>query len=197
MRKMSQKQQGFTLLELVVVVALLGLVTSLAAEYMVDKTSQARIDDTDQRRQTVRSALEAYFRANGDFPATLDLLVDSSNPFILDVSFETCDDSGSPKQVAVYRDGWGNGYNADPSTACSDSTFKDFGWAYTYDAAAPKLYSNGLDGATQYPTGDYPVTTGTFATASAAELVMVTSGATATVSCMQGSSSVPISNCIP
>ena len=50
-------EQGFTLLELLMVVAVLALVTSLATEYVVGKSNQARANATKERLQAIRYAI--------------------------------------------------------------------------------------------------------------------------------------------
>lgn len=199
------KQSGFTLLELVVVVALLGLVTSLATNYVVEETEQSRVLDTDIRRDAIRNAINSYYLNNSNsFPDNLSDLVDSSKagyPYLLDVDFEECDDSGTTKRIAVFRDGWGNGFNSDPDTSCSAPTFVNFGWDYAKSDSSvsnqPSLYSKGLDGVSKYPDVDYPITSDTFAGAASAVLAIAVSGANSTISCKQGASDVSFAKCLP
>jgi len=200
-----KNQTGFTLLELVVVVAILGLVTSMATTYVVEQATQNRIADTDSRRDVLREAINRYYLQNGNtFPANLVDLVDATKPgypYLLEVDFEECDDSGAVKSIPVYRDGWGNGYNLDSSTSCTDSVFTNFGWEYVPSdvnvAGEPSLYSKGLDGASKYPNVDFPITTAAFAGAGAAALEITASGATSTITCKQSGSSVSMALCLP
>lgn len=57
MKNVVKKQHGFTLLELVVVVAVLGLITSLATEFVVDGSNQQRYDNTRQKVVKIRQAI--------------------------------------------------------------------------------------------------------------------------------------------
>ena len=144
MTNVVKKQHGFTLLELVVVVAVLGLITSLATEFVVNDANQARYDLTKERRDNYRIALSAYYDDCGNYPVHLDWLVDKSKlgtnacgtsnddwdgPYILDVDFEN--------GVPTYRDGWGNA-----STALAS----DYGWKYTPYSTSAALATYGLDG---------------------------------------------------
>lgn len=149
MKNVVNKQHGFTLLELVVVVAVMGLIASLATEFVVHESNQARYDLTKERRGNIREALTEFYDDCAQFPANLDWLVAKSNldsssdcgtanadwagPYILDVDFEL--------GIPVYRDGWGN----------NNPTYSaDFGWKYDRNIAGSDssvaLATFGLDG---------------------------------------------------
>jgi prepilin-type N-terminal cleavage/methylation domain-containing protein len=53
----KKKQTGFTLLELIVVISLLGLVTSLASDFVINETNQQRLNTTKQRMEQIRYAI--------------------------------------------------------------------------------------------------------------------------------------------
>lgn len=53
----KKKQGGFTLLELVVVVAVLGLITNLATEYVALNSNQQRFDTTKERLEEIKYAI--------------------------------------------------------------------------------------------------------------------------------------------
>lgn len=53
----SKKQDGFTLLELVVVVAVLGLIANLATEFVAQNTNQERFEATKARQAMIREAI--------------------------------------------------------------------------------------------------------------------------------------------
>ncbi len=215
MKNVVNKQHGFTLLELVVVVAVMGLIASLATEFVVHESNQARYDLTKERRDNIRAALSNYYDDCSDFPDHLDWLVlkskvdaisntecgnasneNWSGPYILDVDFE----AGAP----VYRDGWGN--NA-PSLSA------DFGWKFQSSAASVALSTFGLDGSVGTVSGNtsseykYELDEGegyTLLTAPVSGsyyLISVASGAVNVLSCREGAAStaastVSMSNCI-
>lgn len=55
--KINKQQSGFTLLELIVVISIIGLITSLATDFMVNETNQNRYNLTQQRLQQIRYAI--------------------------------------------------------------------------------------------------------------------------------------------
>lgn len=164
MNSVVKKQHGFTLLELVVVVAVMGLIASLATEFVVQDSNQSRHEETKERISEIRSAVTNYFSDCNSFPNDLTDLIDTdsvaarcndgddswSGPYIFNVDYEHCKDSdgnnltGYPR--LVYRDGWGTGF----CEAAMIPGFANFGWNYEsdgYDSAYPVLQSYGLDGA--------------------------------------------------
>ncbi len=147
MTRVCKTQHGFTLLELVVVVAVLGLITSLVTELLVLNANQQRFEETKKRRVVIRDAIHRYFQhCNEEFPGSLKALVvdpgaaecsEWKGPYLLDVNFE----SGTP----VYRDAWGN------VNSVSSVDASNYGWLYNKDGAASTavvtLQTVGLDGA--------------------------------------------------
>lgn len=60
---------GFTLVELVVVVLVLGILAAVAAPKMFDTYSDARVSATRQSLSVVRDSLELYRAKNESYPA--------------------------------------------------------------------------------------------------------------------------------
>ena len=68
MKNVVKKQHGFTLLELVVVVAVMGLIASLATEFVVQDSNQERYEKTAAKVKTIREALigQPNLSSNGE-----------------------------------------------------------------------------------------------------------------------------------
>ena len=72
----KRSQQGFTLLELIVVVAVIGILATIAMPKMKDfprRASEAALK-TDLR--VMRDAIDQYFGDKGHYPSSLDALVE-------------------------------------------------------------------------------------------------------------------------
>lgn len=65
-----RSRAGFTLVELVVVVLILGIIAAVAAPRMFDVASDARLHTTMESLNVVRDAIELYHARNGSFPGT-------------------------------------------------------------------------------------------------------------------------------
>jgi len=68
--KPSRKpQNGFTLVELVVVILVLGIIAAVAAPKLFDTATNARINSTKQSLVVLRDSIELYKSTNGSYPA--------------------------------------------------------------------------------------------------------------------------------
>lgn len=82
---LRNRQSGFTLIEVMVVVVILGILASIIVPKIMDKPDQARIVKAQQDIRAIQSALEMYRLDNYAYPTTdqgLDALVQkpSGNP---------------------------------------------------------------------------------------------------------------------
>ena len=70
---MRQKRNGFTLVELVVVVLILGILAAVAAPKLFDTATDARMNGTKQSLSVLRDAVELYKAQNGSYPPAATL----------------------------------------------------------------------------------------------------------------------------
>jgi general secretion pathway protein G len=65
-----QKMRGFTLIEIMVVIVILGILASLIMPKIMSRPEEARIVKTKQDIKAIESALELYRLDNGFYPST-------------------------------------------------------------------------------------------------------------------------------
>ena len=78
---MRNKRSGFSLVELVVVVLILGILAAVAAPRMFDTANDARMNGTKQSLSVIRDAIELYKSQNGSFPPAATMST-ALKPFI-------------------------------------------------------------------------------------------------------------------
>lgn len=100
-RRPPRRAAAFTLLEMMLVVAIMGILMSVAVWNIVGAGDKARIRATEQSIKTIESALKAYKTDKGSFPTTLQALVTSK---LMDDKFKD-----SWKHDIEYRSPGANG----------------------------------------------------------------------------------------
>jgi len=73
--KRIHNKKGFTLIELIVVIAILGILALLAVPRFLVTLENSREGTDEANRRAVASAAQVYFAEEGDFPADVDELV--------------------------------------------------------------------------------------------------------------------------
>lgn len=119
MRPEGAVRRGFTLVELVVVVLILGILAAVAAPRMFDTATEARENSTRQSLAVVRDAIQLYRAQTGAYPDSSSLATDLE-PYL----------SGQFPAVQV-----GENTNADVGDATGQSPITTevsggAGWAY-------------------------------------------------------------------
>lgn len=102
--------KGFTLIEVLVVVFILGILAALVAPKMLGRTDDAKIAETRLQMKNLETALKLYKLDNGLFPTTdqgLEALVikPASEPIPKKYKEE-----GYLEKKKIPKDAWGNPY---------------------------------------------------------------------------------------
>jgi type II secretion system protein G len=72
----GNRHQGFTLVELLLVLLIVALLASLTAPVVTNSVQRARESSLKQSLQVVRKAIDDYYADTGAYPPTLEALVE-------------------------------------------------------------------------------------------------------------------------
>lgn len=74
--KKKGRRPGFMLLELVIVIAVVGIFAAVAVPNLIGMTDEAKVARIKADLATIGTATEMYYVKNGEYPTSLDTLVD-------------------------------------------------------------------------------------------------------------------------
>jgi general secretion pathway protein G len=100
MKYITRKQSGFTMIELLIVIVILGLLASLVFPKMFSKVDSSKRKIAVSQMRMLETSLDTYRLDLGDYPQSLSLLL-ASNEINWDGPY-------LPKKVPL--DPWGNPY---------------------------------------------------------------------------------------
>jgi general secretion pathway protein G len=76
MRQVSKRQGGFTLLELIIVIAIIGILATIAMPALKDMPTRAREAVLKNNLRTLRDVIDQHYGDKGRYPTSLQALVD-------------------------------------------------------------------------------------------------------------------------
>jgi general secretion pathway protein G len=96
------KRSGFTLIEIILVVVIIGILAGIAIPKLGGKSEKAMIAQAQANITALSMAVQEYEIMNGEYPASLDALLDESKggPFMEKKTIPT-DPWGNPYQYAA------------------------------------------------------------------------------------------------
>jgi general secretion pathway protein G len=106
--RMLRRQAGFTLIEVMVVVIILGLLAAIVMPRLVGQTDKARYEQARIQMRILEDALKRYKLENGRFPTTsqgLQALVQQPSS-----GAQNWPQGGYLDKPEVPQDPWGNDY---------------------------------------------------------------------------------------
>ena len=101
----KNRQAGFTLIEVMVVIVILGVLGMIVVPNVFGKLSSAKVDTTKITLKTVSGSLDEYYLNNGKYPSTQEGLQALITPVQGTKNFP---DGGYIKGGKIPTDGWEN-----------------------------------------------------------------------------------------
>lgn len=104
----SRSQRGFTLIEVLVVVFILGILAALVAPKMLGRTDDAKIAQTKLQMKNIETALKLYKLDSGLFPTTdqgLEALITKPSTEPVPMKYK---EDGYLEKNKIPKDAWGN-----------------------------------------------------------------------------------------
>jgi general secretion pathway protein G len=128
MKPLLRNNVGFTLIELMVVIIILGLLAAIVMPRVVGETDRARYEQAKVQMRILEDALKRYKLDNGVYPSTeqgLDSLVRKPSTGVLPRNWP---EGGYLDKTEIPIDPWGNQYiYVSPGLHSPDYDIRSFG----------------------------------------------------------------------
>ena len=126
--KHLNKKSGFTLIEIILVVVIIGILAGIAIPKMGGKSEKAMIAQAKANINSLSMAIQEYEMMNGNYPSSLDGLLDESKggPFM--------------EKKVVPTDPWGTPYTFSAPGSHNTHTF-DLSCTLSFALRRDTIYS--------------------------------------------------------
>jgi general secretion pathway protein G len=99
-KKNKRNEAGFTLIELMVVIVILGILAGLVVPRIMDRPEQARMQKAEVQIESLETACKLFKLDTGSYPSSLDALVSGSGR-----------KGGYLEKGKLPKDPWGNDFS--------------------------------------------------------------------------------------
>jgi general secretion pathway protein G len=106
----TTRNRGFTLIELMVVIVILGVLAAVIAPRIIGRTDEAKVTEAMVQIRNLETALKLYKLDNGDYPSAeqgLEALVTKPSAGVIPRRWR---DKGYLEGRSVPKDPWGNAF---------------------------------------------------------------------------------------
>jgi len=96
----QQNERGFTLLEIMVVLVIIGVLAAMVAPRFIERADEAKVDSTKAQMQSIGQAMKLYRLQNGNYPSSSEGIQ----------ALVTSGKSGKRYLDNLPKDAWGNAF---------------------------------------------------------------------------------------
>ncbi len=102
---MKRVQQGFTLIELMIVVAIIGILAAVALPAYQDYTKRAKLSEVVLAASSVRTNISEYVSTNSALPPSTYVVASQSSKYVASVGWDGSKISATTKGISTDVDG--------------------------------------------------------------------------------------------